>query len=101
MRLLFAVLSGLRNVGLMTGFGHSPHKRGCACRSRRLARQDATEHHVVAINGACGVVVLFNYCALQRQAREYAFRARVSEYFSIHQDVSSSGGVTAHWARCH
>src|SRR5271169_649726 len=66
-----------------------------------MARKNVAEHHVLAVNGAGRVVVLLHYRTFQRQAGEHAFRARVSQHFSVHRYVSSGGSVTAYRARCH
>src|SRR5271155_1523896 len=98
---LLIVFSCFRDVSLMARFGHGRHKRVSAMRSWYLTRKNAAEHHVVAINGPSRVVVLLDYRTFQRQAGEYALRARVGQHFSVQQYVGSGGSMPAYRARCH
>src|SRR5208282_231597 len=98
---LLVVFSCFRDVSLMSGFRHGGHKRICAAGSWHFAGKNVAEHHVVAVNRTRRVVVLLHYRTFQRQAREYAFRTRIGQHFSVQQYVGSGGSVSAYRARCH
>src|SRR3954447_23179603 len=79
----------------VSGPGKGPEKGLGGLGSVNFAGEGGAKRAVAPVNGAGGVLILFNDGAVQCDTGEYALGARVGEDLGIHLPVSAGRGVAA------
>src|SRR5437764_6533200 len=98
---LLLLISCFGNPCLLACIGNSFHECLSTFRSGYFPGENLSKHHVLAVNGASGILILLNDCSLQGDPGERASGARVGQDLCVHLPIRTCGRMTSDRTCCH